>query len=267
MNHNRNLSKKTTKKFLSVTEHGGEKVSKDQVYRFVQRYVWAGKISTGKDVLELACGTGPGLAHIQKQAQSLIAADLSPEILDLARSHYGNRIDLRKLDACETNLDSCSFDVIILFEAIYYLENPEMFVSEAFRLLRSGGQILLATANKDLFDFNPSPFSYSYFNPPELRELFGKNGFETVFFGGHPKDTINWKSKIIQLIKRFAAKYRLIPASMNGKRFAKRLIFGPLITMPKELDINVVNYVSPNPIPYDIEDTTHQVLYCIARKV
>jgi SAM-dependent methyltransferase len=259
--------KKASKKFLSVTEQGGEKVSKEQLFRFFQRYVWAGKISAGKEVLELACGTGPGLAYIQKQAQSLIAADLSAEILDLARSHYGNRIDLRKLDACDTGLDSGSFDVIIFFEAIYYLENPEMFFSEAYRLLRSGGKILLATANKDLFDFNPSPFSYNYFNPPELSELLGKHGFDTVFFGGNPKNTTDWKSQILRLIKRFAAKYRLIPASMNGKRLVKRLIFGPLITMPKELDINVVNYVSPTPIPNDTINTTHQVLYCIARKV
>lgn len=267
MNNDIIISKKTTKKFLSVTESGGEKVTKEQVYRFIQRYVWAGKICTGKNVLELACGSGPGLGYIQKQARSLIAADISKEVLNLARSHYGNRIDLRELDACDTGLNSSSFDVIILFEAIYYFENPEIFFSEAYRLLLPGGKILLATANKDLFDFNPSPFSYNYFNPPELQELLNKHGFDTVFFGGNPKSITDRKSKFLTFIKHFAVKYRLIPASMNGKRLIKRLIFGPLITMPKELNINGVKYESPTPIPNDKIDTIHQVLYCIATKV
>ena len=43
-----------------------------------------------------------------------------------------------------------SIDVIILFEAIYYLPSVEKFVSECWRILRDRGKVLIATANKDL---------------------------------------------------------------------------------------------------------------------
>ena len=57
--------------FLIVTERGGEAVSQAQLERFHQRYLWAGSLSAGKDVLEMACGTGPGLGYLQGISRSL----------------------------------------------------------------------------------------------------------------------------------------------------------------------------------------------------
>lgn len=252
--------------FILVTERGGEPVSKAQIDRFHQRYIWAGEIARDKDVLELACGTGPGLGYLLHQARSLVAADISEDVLAVAKSHYGNRIDLRQLDACNTGLDACSFDVVILFEAIYYLTDVDAFFSEVSRLLRPGGVLLLATANKDLFDFNPSPFSRCYFNPPELVELLCDRGFAISFFGGSPVPATGLKSRILRLAKRFAARFSLIPGSMDRKRLLKRLVFGPLFPMPLELDPSDAAYIAPQPIPANQPDTRHQVLYCIARK-
>jgi SAM-dependent methyltransferase len=257
----------STKNFVSVTECGGEYVSQAQVDRFIQRYVWAGEFSRGKEVLELACGTGPGLGYLKKISRRLVACDISEEVLDFARAHYGNRIDLRKLDACNTGLDSNSFDVVILFEAIYYLPDITAFFAEARRLLRPGGQLLLASANKDLFDFNPSPFSCRYFNPLELNELLLQCDFEPYFFGGSPVSAPNFRAQLLRLAKRLASRLRLIPSSMNGKRFLKRLVFGPLVKMPQELNSSDANYIAPQPIPADRSDTRHQVLYCLARKL
>jgi SAM-dependent methyltransferase len=253
--------------FKKVTECGGELVSREQLDRFTQRYLWAGALSEGKDVLELACGTGPGLGFLVKVSRSLVAADISSDILSVAQAHYGERVDLRLLDACNTGLKKESFDVIILFEAIYYLYNVDVFMTEAIRLLRPGGILLIATANKNLFDFNPSPYSYYYFNPPEFCELMIRHGFDPTFFGGSPVPADGPKAQIIRFAKRFAVRYDLIPASMDGKRMLKRLVFGPLVSMPIELDPRDTDYIAPKPIPADQPDVSHQVLYCLARKI
>jgi SAM-dependent methyltransferase len=253
--------------FMAVTERGGEKVSNEQLERFYQRYIWAGTYAQDVDVLELACGTGPGLGHLKSVSRSLVAADISEEVLAAARCHYGTRVDLRKLDACNTGLDASSFDVVILFEAIYYLPDVNIFFKEVSHLLRPGGRLLLATANKDLFDFNASPFSYRYYNPIELADLLATHGYEASFFGGSPVPAAGIKARLFRATKRFAARHRLIPDSMNGKRFLKRLVFGPMVSMPLELDLKIANYVAPQPIPADLQDTRHQVLYCVARKL
>jgi SAM-dependent methyltransferase len=253
--------------FLTVTERGGEPVSQAQLERFFQRYIWACTFAKDKEVLELACGTGPGLGHLQKVSKRLLAADISEQVLSAARAYYGQRIDLRQLDACNTGLDACSFDIIILFEAIYYLPDVDAFFTEVARLLRPGGQLLLATANKDLFDFNPSRFSHCYYSPPDLEKLLQRRGFETSFFGGSPVAASGIKTRLLRAAKRIAARYRFIPDSMNGKRLLKRLVFGPLVPMPLELDPRDACYIEPQPIPADQPDISHQVIYCIARKL
>lgn len=252
--------------YLAVTERGGEMVSPAQLKRFYQRYAWAGRFCQDKDVLEMACGTGPGLGYLKSISRNLVACDISGSVLQIAQQHYRGRIDIRKLDAVNTQLQDGSFDVVILFEAIYYIQDVGLLLKEVNRLLRPGGVFLLATANKDLFDFNPSPFSHAYYNPPELNRLFAGNGFGSAFFGGDPVAAISFKSKLIRFVKTIAVRFELIPGSMAGKRILKRLIFGPLVKMPAELSGGEVEFDEPVSISAECADTRHQVIYCVARK-
>jgi SAM-dependent methyltransferase len=250
-----------------VTEHGGEMVSSAQIQRFYQRYLWAGTFAKNVDVLELACGTGPGLGYLNSVCRTLVSGDISLPVLDAAKAHYGDRVDLRQLDAMDTRLEAGSFDLVILFEAVYYLPDAGAFFAEAHRLLRVGGQLLLATANKDLFDFNPSPFSTAYYNAPELAELLNNQGFTCSFFGGSPLPEAGFLARLLRFAKWFGVRYRLIPGSMSGKRWLKRVLFGALVPMPVELDPCGLEYVAPQPIPAHTQDTRHEVIYCVARKL
>jgi ubiquinone/menaquinone biosynthesis C-methylase UbiE len=242
--------------FISVTERGGETVSRAQLDRFQQRYTWAGRICAGKEVLEMACGTGPGLGHLQKVSSRFAAGDIAPSVLAHAKLHYGDRIALHQFDATRTPFTADSFDVVILFEAIYYVPDIDALLREVRRLLRPGGQFLIATANKDLFDFNPSPFSHRYFNPPELRDLLASHGFGSSFCAGSPVPEVSGRQRAIRALK----------TSMNGKRLLKRLVFGKLVQMPVELTADDASYQAPNPISSDQPDTRHQVLYCVATR-
>ena len=85
--------------YISVTEISGDQVSQEQVERLCNRYYWASNFCKGKDVLEVACGTGQGLGYLSKFSKSLIAGDFSKGILVYTKSHYGNRIKLNQFDA------------------------------------------------------------------------------------------------------------------------------------------------------------------------
>ncbi len=146
--------------YAAVTELSGDEVSQEQVERMCHRYYWAGRYCRGKDVLEVACGSGQGLGYLGGIAKSLKAGDYSEDILERARSHYGARVELRQFDAQDMPYPDDSLDVVILFEAIYYILSVEAFINECKRVLRSSGKVLIATANKDLYDFNPSPYSH-----------------------------------------------------------------------------------------------------------
>ena len=250
--------------FSSVTEIAGHMVSKMQIDRIAQRYYWAGEYCKDRDVLEVACGVGQGLGYLASLSQSVQAGDITPSLVKQAREYYGDRIRIIELDAADLPYESNSLDVVILFEAIYYLPSVEKFIEECRRVLRAEGILLLATANCDLFDFNPSPYSIRYYNPPELTEMLAKYNFESKFYGGWAVESENMKGKIIRVIKKIAVIFNLIPKSMKGKRWLKRLVFGKLVTMPNEIKATEMNYKQPVPIDGTRPDIIHQVLYCEA---
>lgn len=256
----------TNPDFIRVTERGGEPVSSAQLDRFYQRYIWAGRLAAGKDVLEMACGTGPGLGHLNGVSRHFIAGDIAPSVLALAKQHYAGRVELHQFDASKTPFANQVFDLVILFEAIYYIPDVDALVIEVARLLRPGGKFLLATANKDLHGFNPSPFSRKYLNPPEMRDLFIRHGFHVEFHGGSPIPESSVAQRLTLGLKTLAVSLKLIPGSMQGKRLLKRLVFGKLVQMPMELQIAGASYSEPQPISANHADTRHQVLYCTATK-
>lgn len=250
--------------YLAVTELSGDEVSQEQVDRICHRYYWAGKYCAGKDVLEAACGAGQGLGYLAGLARSISAGDYSADILKIARDHYGDRIPIQQFDAQEMPYPDNSMDIIILFEAIYYLPSADKFVGQCRRILRDGGKVLIATANKDLYDFNPSPHSYQYYGVVELNELFEKYGFSTEFFGIAPVDSLSLQQKILRPVKRFAVKFGLIPKSMAGKKFLKKLVFGRLVKMPAEIREGMAPYAEPVKLPPSQPDKKHKVIYCVA---
>ena len=250
--------------YSTVTEMAGDDISQEQLERLCHRYYWAAGYCKNKDVVEVACGTGPGVGYLASHAKSFSAGDFDSGILGVAQKHYRDRIELEQFDAQEMPFEDNSKDVVILFEAIYYLPDTDKFVKECKRVLRPGGQVLIATANKDLYDFNPSLFSHKYFNSPELQELFEKYGFSVGCFGYLSVGDVSLIQKVLRPIKKVAVGLNIVPKTMGFKKILKRFVFGELIPMPAEITEGMVAYTSPTPIPIEILDNTHKVLYCFA---
>lgn len=252
--------------YTDVTELSGEEVTQEQIKRIYQRYYWAGEFCQGRDIVELACGTGQGLGFISAMARSLIAGDISAPMIAKAREHYGNRIDLRLMDAQDTKLPDSSCDVVILFEAIYYLPDLAKFISECRRILRVGGYLLLATANKDLYDFNPSPYSFTYYGVAEMGAWLASNGFHGEFFGGTPVASVTLRQRLLRPLKAFAVRFNLIPSTMSMKKMIKRFVFGRLELMPAEITAGQGEMIPLQRLVAGQADVSHKVIYCAARK-
>lgn len=254
-----------TTNFIDVTEMAGDKISSEQLFRLANRYYWAGTFAQDKDVLEVACGTGPGLGYLNGVSKSVAAGDFSQEIVDIAKSHYGDHVEIKQFDAQDLPYQDDSLDIVIIFEALYYIPSAEKFVSECKRVLRSGGYVLVSNANKDLFDFNPSPHSFTYHGVKELDQLFSNSGFDTKFWGSTPVAQISRKQKILRPIKKIIVNSGLMPKSMVGKAFLKRLIFGNLVEMPTEINENTSPIEKLCEISSSIKNTDYKVIYCAAR--
>lgn len=251
--------------FVEAAEVAGDEVPAEQVERIAHRYRWALAYCRGKDVLEAACGSGPGIGMLARAARSLAAGDCSEDLLAVARRHYGDRFAFRRLDAEDMPYDDGAFDVVILFEALCDLPRPERFVAECRRILRPGGAVLIACANRDHYDFDPSPHSHAAYGTVELRELFRDAGFIVQCFG-HPRTgRPGLRQRLLRPVKRIAAALGPMSRTVHGKTLLKRLAFGRLVAMPHELAEDDAPFSPPAPIPIDRPDRMHKAIYCVAR--
>jgi SAM-dependent methyltransferase len=252
--------------FTIVTEMAGQRVSAEQVMRTCHRYHWAKPHIKGRDVAELACGAGPGLGLIAGTAKSVSAGDISPDVLARAQSIYGDTIELKVFDAACTPYADRSLDVVLLFEALYYLPDAGAFMREIRRILRPDGKLLVATANKDLFDFTPSKFSVRYYGVVELSELCREHGFTPSFQGYLDTSTVSLRQRMLRPAKFAASRLNLIPKSMAAKENLKKLFFGDMTDMPADVSKVPFAYTKPTNLTAGCADRLHKVIYCAATR-
>lgn len=254
--------------YKDVTEMTGEEISGEQLQRMCNRYYWAGEYATDKDAIEVGCGAGAGLGYLASRARSVQACDIADDVLAPPRAHYGSRIRIDTADAMKLPYADNSADVMLLFEAIYYVPDANAFMTEAKRVLRSGGILLIATANKDLFDFNPSPYSHVYYGVVELAALMNKHGFEVVeTAGGTPLASVSMRQRVLRPVKKIVVSLGLMPKTMAGKKLLKKLVFGTMVAAPAELGANTCPYEKPQAIPATEPNRSYKVIFCAGKKI
>lgn len=251
--------------YSTVTELSGDDVTRQQITSAYHRYTWAAEHCAGKDVLEVACGSGVGLGLLARVARSTRAGDITPALVARAQAHYGDRIAICLMDAEALPFPDATLDVVILCEALYYLPHPERFVAECRRVLRPGGAVLITNSNKDMPDFAPSPFANVYHGVVELEQLFAAECFGTSFFGYWTYETARPWVRALVPIKRAVVASGLMPRTMQGKKLLKRVVFGRLEPMPRELQPDSYAFEPPAPLAAGIVDRCHRVVYCVAR--
>lgn len=148
-------------------------------------------------VLDLGAGHGAFTQRLHELGYQVSAADLFPEYF------LYDEIECRKLDLAGVFPYSAhTFDVVVAIEVSEHLLNHEIFFSEACRILKPGGYLLLSTPNilslKSRFRFLVKGHFYS-FGPLEMSNYNGlqhvasltldqynyvaiKNGFEKAIY-------------------------------------------------------------------------------------
>jgi len=201
----------------------------------VTRYEQAARLGAARDVLEVACGAGPGLGYLAARARRVVGGDCTRRLLHQARQYYGDRIPLVQLDAQRLPFRTSSFDVVVLHEAIYYLSAPAAFINEGRRVLRERGALVISTVNREWPDFNPSPFSHAYPTARDLRALLQPSFRRVEVYGAFPAAPRTIGAHALSRLKRTAVRLALIPRTMRGKRPLKRLFLGRLVPVSPEI--------------------------------
>lgn len=252
--------------FNAVTETPQTRATSDQLRIMYTRYYLAVARADSRDVLEVACGAGMGLGLLANVARRTVGIDIDERNYMIARQTYSKRTDIevQQCDAQNLPFSDASFDLVILYEALYYLRSPDSFFQEARRVLRPGGTLLISTVNCRWYGFNRSPFSARYFDATELADVLDRHGFRVELRGGFPESTHGPRHTLIGFFRRAAIRFHLIPKTMKSKEWLKRLFYGKLEPIPTEL---VPGMSTPFPLdvlspPYSSDQ--YRFIYAIA---
>lgn len=254
-----------TTDFSDVTERSGDPATLGQIADTYHRYRWASDLSRGLRVVEVACGTGQGLGLLLRSSRAVFGCDIDSGSIAIAEAHYAGRATVSVASAEALPVGDGEVDVVMLFEALYYLPDPDAFLRECRRVLSPGGRVLLTTTNRDLFDFSPSPLSHRYYGAAELPELLSRYGFRTELFGYAPVEKLPLRHRLLRPAKATARRLGLVPKTMRGKAVLRRLLFGPLPRMPADVSEVSVPYTPPVAVGA-APNRVHRFLYVVGTR-
>ena len=110
---------------------------------------------TGLRVLDAGCGPGVYAEWLADRGAKVVALDVSPRMVEIARQRLGSRAEVRVADLGQplTFLESGSFDLVLSALVLEYVEDWRAAAFEFHRVLRPGG-VLVVSVTHPFFDFN-----------------------------------------------------------------------------------------------------------------
>jgi len=135
-----------------------------------------GHLKPGMTILELGCGTGSFTGELARSGADVIAIDVSPELLEIARANWSApNVRYEIQNAYALTYSDATFDSIVGSSILHHLEIEEA-LREIYRVLKPGGTIYFTEPNM----MNPQIAIQK--NVPWIKRRLGDSPDETAFF-------------------------------------------------------------------------------------
>jgi ubiquinone/menaquinone biosynthesis C-methylase UbiE len=110
----------------------------------------AARVRDGASILDVGCGFGGTVAHLNERLSgcALVGLNIDERQLERARelvkAGRGNTVRFVAGDACAMPFGDGTFDVVLAVECIFHFPSRRTFFSEARRVLRPGGTLMVS---------------------------------------------------------------------------------------------------------------------------
>lgn len=138
------------------------------------------------DFLDLGTGTGRLLQLFEGLYRHGTGVDASREMLSVARANLEksgiSKASVRLGDIFNLPLEGGRYDLVSIHQVLHYLENPEIAIVEAVRMLRPGGRLLIVDFAPHGLDNLRSEHHHARlgFSHQQMTDWLNKAGLEIV---------------------------------------------------------------------------------------
>lgn len=131
-----------------------------------------------KTLLDAGCGTG-GMLNRLRQVACALGLDLSEEALRLSIEREMPHAHFTQGSITRLPLQANSFDIVISFDVVSAVREPDRAVQEFYRVLKPGGVLLVSVPAYEFLrsQHDTAVFCYQRYTIPALRERLMRAGF------------------------------------------------------------------------------------------
>ncbi|MFO7844544.1 MAG: class I SAM-dependent methyltransferase [Bacteroidales bacterium] len=134
----------TKKGLVNRLYHIARKIMLGEKYRIIK------KISSGKTLLDIGCGTGYFLNYMKDKGYQTLGVEVSDQARNFGKQHFGlNILHPEKLLNGEINQ---KFKVVSLWHVLEHLYQPELYLQKIAEILDADGVLILALPNPKSYD-------------------------------------------------------------------------------------------------------------------
>jgi SAM-dependent methyltransferase len=157
----------------------------------VSRYLFARSWVIGRDIVDIACGSGYGSALLARDGRCRVTGiDLSADAIETATAAWSRpNLAFTIGDALDLHMPPGSADTVVSFETIEHVVDPVRFLDQVALLLRPGGRLVLSTPDRHYYSpgaqqgESHNPFHLSEMTRSELLDLLGSRFRVISVFG------------------------------------------------------------------------------------